>query len=57
MPRALILILSILALPPARWWMGGRRDGAIFRVELFDGDMRLVQAQKLAAWRPDQVRS
>lgn len=49
MHRALILILSILALLAAQWWMAGRNDGAVLRGELFDSDsyMRLVRVQKL----------
>ena len=51
MPRPLILILSILALLLAQWWMSGRQDGAVFQGELFDSDsaMRLVRVQKLIA--------
>lgn len=49
MHRALILILSILALLAAQWWMAGRHQGTVFRGELFDSDsyMRLVRVQKL----------
>ncbi len=51
MPRALILIMSFLALLLAQWWMSGRQDGAVFSGELFDSDsaMRLVRVQKLIA--------
>ncbi len=49
MHRALILVLSILALLAAQWWMAGRHDGAVFQGELYDSDsyMRLVRVQKL----------
>jgi hypothetical protein len=49
MHRALILIVSVLALLAAQWWMAGRHDGAVFQGELFDSDsyMRLVRVQKL----------
>ncbi len=60
MQRAFILIISILALLAAQWWMSGRQGGAVFQGELFDSDsyMRLVRVQKLIdgdGWYDDQI--
>ncbi|MBT6427416.1 MAG: hypothetical protein HOK30_07120, partial [Rhodospirillaceae bacterium] len=49
MRATFLLIISILALLAAQWWMAGRHDGAIFRGELHDSDsfMRLVRVANL----------
>lgn len=55
-----LLIISLLALLSAQWWMAERQDGAVFRGELHDSDsyMRLVRVSRLLQsgdWRDQSI--